>query len=381
MKRYMTFFVVLFLSSAVLRADIHTELQNLLSEGTALNSGLSGFTFEQQGACMELGSLNRSIEEYTVSLKSITETMPAFSVTTADLDTLEQLSYIARDMGLESTRLATELNTVEDVAELFEYRAGLSAMLQLSNNIGAMADRILEMSDRILIMADNIGLMAERIMLTQTIQNANIALTQASILTTQQNMVLLSDSLSTIAYNLTLGQIVNDADALSITMGNINLDSSNMASQLATLQTQTTALLDMTTNLLLSVVDNSAKASHYINADTLTMVTDLTVIHKALALSLEGYADTINQVAPLTETPVLADATVSMLQLTRDIGVMSNRIMEMTDDIYIMADNIGLMSDNIIETQNIQTVNVTLTEASLLTSQSIMIDLIKNFGL
>jgi hypothetical protein len=137
----------------------------------------------------------------------------------------------------------------------------------------------------------------------------------------------------------------------------------------------------MTTNLLLSVVDNSAKASHYINADTLTMVTDLTVIHKALALSLKGYADTINQVAPLTETPVLADATVSMLQLTRDIGVMSDRIMEMTDDIYIMADNIGLMSDNIIETQNIQTVNVTLTEASLLTSQSIMIDLIKNFGL
>jgi len=381
MTRFMTFFVVLILSSTVLRADIHTELQNLLNEGNALSSGLSVFTFEQQGSCMELGSLNRSIEAYTLSLKSITETMPAFSVTTADLDTIDQLSYVVRDMGLQSTRLAGELNTIGDVADLFEYRAGLSAMLQLSNDIGAMADRILEMSDRILIMADNIGLMAERILVTQTLQNTNISMTQASILTTQQNMVLLSDSLSTIAYNLTLGQIVNDTDALSVTMGNINLDSSNMASQLATLQTQTTALLNMTTNLLLSVVENSAQASHYINADTLTMVTDLAVVHKALALSLESYANTINQIAPLTQTPVLADATASMLQLTRDIGLMSDRIMEMTDDIYIMADNIGLMSDNIVVTQNIQTENVTLTESSLLTSQSIMIDLIKNFGL
>jgi len=377
----MTFFVVLILSSTVLRADIHTELQNLLNEGNALRSGLSVFTFEQQGACMELGSLNRSIEDYTLTLKSITETMPAFTVTTTDLDTIDQLSYIVRDMGLQSTRLAGELITIGDVADLFEYRAGLSAMLQLSNDIGTMADRILEMSDRILIMADNIGLMAERILVTQTIQNTNIAMTQASILTTQQNMVLLSDSLSTIAYNLTLGQIVNDTDALSVTMGNITLDSSNMASQLATLQTQTTALLNMTTNLLFSVVENSAQASHYINADTLTMVTDLAVVHKALALSLESYANTINQIAPLTQTPVLADATASMLQLTRDIGLMSDRIMEMTDDIYIMADNIGLMSDNIVETQNIQTENVTLTESSLLTSQSIMIDLIKNFGL
>jgi len=60
---------------------------------------------------------------------------------------------------------------------------------------------------------------------------------------------------------------------------------------------------------------------------------------------------------------------------------MSDRIMEMTDKIYIMADNIGLMADNIVATQDIQTSNVQLTEASLLTSQTIMINVIKNFGL
>jgi len=46
-----------------------------------------------------------------------------------------------------------------------------------------------------------------------------------------------------------------------------------------------------------------------------------------------------------------------------------------------MADNIGLMADRIVETQNIQMTNVALTESSLLTSQSIMITVIKNFGL
>jgi tRNA pseudouridine-54 N-methylase len=377
----MKFSIFLLMFSTSLRADIHTDLQGLLSEGGALESALSGFTFNQQGSCTALGSLNRSLEDYTASIKSTAETMPAFSVTAADLEAIDGLSYLVRNMGVESLRLTAELSSITDTAQLFEYRAGLSAMLQLSSDIGAMADRILEMSDRILVMSDNIGLMAERILITQTIQNGNIALTQASILTTQQNMVLLSNSLSTIVYNLTLGQIINDADALSFTMGGVTLSNTNMAEELAALQTQTTALLNMTTNMLQAVVENSANASHYINADTLTMAGDLSVIHKALALSLESYANTINQIAPLTQTAVLSDAAVSMLQLLKDIGVMSDRIMEMTDNIYVMADNIGLMSDNIVATQNLQMGNVALTESSLLTSQSIMINLIKNFGL
>lgn len=381
MKRFMRFFIFVLLFGITLRADIHTDIQSLLTEGHTLNSELSSFTFQQENSCMDLGTLNRSIEEYTADIENFTAAMPLFSVTDTDLNALDDLSNLVRNMSIESVRLTVELNSIEDVAELFEYRAGLSAMLQLSSDIGAMADRILEMSDRILVMADNIGTMADRILITQQIQNSNIALTQSSILTTQQNMVLLSDSLSTITYNLTLGQIVNDTDALSSAMNAVNLNSDNIDSELSSLVTQTTALLNKTTDLLLLVVENSAKTSHYINADTLTMLGDLSNVHKTLALSLETYANTIEQIAPLTQTPVLADATGSMLQLTKDIGVMSDRIMEMTDDIFVMADNIGLMADNIVETQNIQTTNVQLTEASLLTSQSIMINVIKNFGL
>lgn len=381
MKNFIKFSIFLLALSIPLRADIHTDLQNLSTQGNTLNTELSGFTFNQESSCMKLGTLNRSIEAYTVLIKSTTETMSSFSVTEADLTALDGLSALVRNMGIESIRLSTELNNIEDVAELFEYRAGLSAMLQLSKDIGEMADRILEMSDRILIMADNIGIMANRILITQQIQNTNIALTQASILTTQQNMVLLSDSLSSIIYNLTLGQIVNDADALSGTINAMNLNSNNMDSELASLETQTTSLLSKTTNLLLLVVENSKNMSHYINADTLTMLGDLSAVYKALAVSLETYANTIEQIAPLTQTPILSDATASMLQLTKDIGVMSDRTVEMTNDISIMADNIGLMSNNITATQDIQTNNVLLTESSLLTSQSIMINVIKNFGL
>lgn len=381
MKNLMKFSIVLLLLSAILRADIHSDLQNLSTQGNTLSTELSAFTFNQESSCMKLGTLNRSIEAYTAAIKSTTEAMTSFSVTEADLTVLDTLSLLARNMGTESLRLTAELNSIEDVAELFEYRAGLSAMLQLSRDIGTMADRILEMSDRILIMANNIGVMANRILITQQIQNSNIALTQASILTTQQNMVLLSDSLSSITYNLTLGQIVSDTDTLAGALNATNLNNDNMDSELASLETQTSALLVKTTNLLLMVIENSKNMSHYINSDTLTMLGDISAANKALALSLETYARTIEQLAPLTQTPVLSAATASMLQLTKDIGVMSDRIMEMTKDISIMADNIGLMADNIVATQDIQTNNILFTEASLLTSQSIMINVIKNFGL
>jgi hypothetical protein len=381
MNNLMKFFIVLLVASMPLRADIHTDLQNVLTQSNTLNSELESFTFNQESSCTQMRTLNQSIEENTLNVKNITETMPSFTVTDADLDAMSDLSYLVQNMSVESVRLSMELNTITNTAELFEYSAGLSAILQLSQDIGAMADRILEMSNRILIMADNIGLMADRIITTQMIQSQNLALTQSSILLTQQNMVLLSDSLSTIAYNLTLGQIIDNAEVLSNTMNVTSLNSDNMQIELIAVQSLTVALLDSMTNLLDLVVTDSAKMSHYINADTLTMLGDLSVIYSTLSISLESYAHTIEQVAPLTDTVILSDATATMLQLTKDIGVMSDRMMKMTNNIYIMADNIGLMSDNIVTTQNIQMTNVALTKSSLLTSQSIMITVIKNFGL
>jgi len=381
MKNVIKFFVVVLLASMPLRADIHTDLQNVLTQSNTLNSELESFTFNQNNSCMEMRTLNQSIEDTTLNVKNITESMSSFTVTDADLDAMSDLSYLVQNMSVESVRLSMELNTITTTAELFEYSAALSAVLQLSQDIGAMADRILEMSNRILIMSDNIGLMADRIITTQVIQSQNLALTQSSILLTQQNMVLLSDSLSTIMYNLSLGQIINSAEVLSNEMNLTTLNSDNMQIELLAVQSLTVALLDSMTTLLDLVVTDSAKMSHYINADTLTMLGDLSVIYATLSISLENYAHTIEQIAPLTDTVILSDATATMLQLTKDIGVMSDRMMKMTNNIYIMADNIGLMSDNIVTTQNIQMTNVALTKSSLLTSQTMMITVIKNFGL
>jgi len=381
MKSLLKIIILIFISSMVLRADIHTDLDNLSLEGNTLNVELTNFTMNQESACLKLGVFNQSLKDYTLNVQNITDTMTAFSVTDADLANLEQLSYLVQNMSLESIRISSEMNTITDTAQRFEYQAGLNAILQLSNDIGAMADRILEMSDRILIMADNIGLMADKIISTQLIQSQNLALTQNSILVTQQNMVLLSNSLSTIAYNLSLGQIMDDHNALSATMNGLNLDSTNLETQLTSIETETTALLSKTTSLLETVVSNSAQVSHYIDADTLTLLGDLSTVQTTLAASLETYSNTIEQIAPLTDTLILSDATATMLQLTKDIGLMSERIIQMSNDIYTMADNIGLMADKIVLTQDIQMNNLALTQSSLLSSQTVMINLIKNYGL
>jgi len=70
----------------------------------------------------------------------------------------------------------------------------VNAMLQLSDDILTMADKIGEMADRILVMADDIGDMADRIVETQKIQSENVKLTQANILEAQKNF---NDILST----------------------------------------------------------------------------------------------------------------------------------------------------------------------------------------
>jgi hypothetical protein len=284
-------------------------------------------------------------------------------------------------MANGSSTLSWDLLSIENTYDLVEYRAALSAMLRLSDDIGTMADRILEMADRILVMADNIGLMADRILISQQLQSSNVALTQAAILVTQQNMVALSDSLSSIGYNLSLGLLNEETQLLATNMANTVLTESNMASELTTLELHTTAVLTQTVSLYTLAMQNSQSASHYIYGDTLTLLGDLSSIHKTLAVSLQTYADAVNALAPVTDNIILSDATAAMLRLAQDIGIMSDRMMEMSDKIIVMADNIGAMSGRIVDTQNIQQTNIELTQSSVLTAQNVTITVIKNMGL
>ena len=374
--------LLLLISSFTTQASLTTGLQNLVTELTSINTSLESITLSNGDSCSQLGSLNTSIEDYISSLNRLTSEITApLTLTTTDLTSLDDLSALVKSMSTEAVRISFELRSIEGIYDMFEYRAALSAMLGLSDDIGKMADRILEMADRILVMADNIGAMADRILITQQLQNTNVALIQGAMLTTQQNMIAMSDSVSTIMYNLSLGQLSASTQSLLDDMSTTVLTESNMASALADIQVTTTAVLTQTINAYVWATQNSQIASHYIDGDTLTLLGDLSGIHKALALALENYASAIDTLSPVTDNIILGDATDAMLRLTQDIGVMSDRIMEMTDKIIVMADNIGLMADNIVATQNLQQTNIDLTADSLLSSQNTMITLIQNMGL
>jgi len=374
--------LVLSLFAIQANANLTTDLDTLVADLDLISADLNAITIQNGTACTDLGTLNTSIEDYIVSLETVTAQLAApLSLTTEDLISLDALSKTVQGMASGSTTLSWDLLSIENTYDLVEYRAALSAMLRLSDDIGTMADRILEMADRILVMADNIGLMADRILITQQLQSSNVALTQAAILVTQQNMVALSDSLSSIGYNLSLGLLNEETQLLATNMANTVLTETNMASELTALELNTTAVLNQTVNLYTLAMQNSQSASHYINGDTLTLLGDLSNIHKALAVSLETYANAVNALAPVTDNIILSDATAAMLRLAQDIGIMADRIMEMSDKIIVMADNIGVMSERIVDTQNIQQTNIELTQSSVLTAQNVTITVIKNMGL
>ncbi|NTV49897.1 MAG: hypothetical protein HGB32_12885 [Geobacteraceae bacterium] len=374
------FTLVTALSAASAQATISTDLQALTIQGNNLRNTLATISVSSGDTCSQLGSLNISIENYLTSIQGVyNQIVVPINVTSADQTALEELSGIAKDLASDSVRLSFELRTLEGVANLFEYRAALSAMLRLSDDIGTMANRILEMADRILAMADNIGTMADRILITQQIQNSNIAFTQGSLLATQQNIVALSGSLSTIGYNLSLGLLLNDTKNQLTEMNGVTLDSSNIATQLSYFETKTALLMIRSLAIYTLVTKDSQNLSHYIDGDTLTLLGDLSIAQNEFAIVLEKYAATINQIAPLMQTPLLSDATGSMLRLTTDVNIMSKRIIEMNSRITVMADNIGLMTDRIVLTQNLQQANIELTQSSILASQNITLSVIKNF--
>ncbi|UPT78363.1 hypothetical protein MN086_04260 [Sulfurovum sp. XGS-02] len=382
LKKYLASSLLLIVFMVNAHAAFSTDMQSLVNQGNSLDSNLSSFSFDQGDDCSQLGTLNTSIETYIESIEMVYAQLSSpLSLTQGDLTSLDDLSNISRSMAQESMRIALELNSIESVADIFEYRAGLSAVLRLSDDIGTMADRILEMANRILIMADNIGSMADKIVFTMTLQSTNMQFIQASLLTTQENIGALTSSLSSVVYNLTLDQIQSDGDTLDSDMQTTILTNLNMADELNQLQAQSAQLMGKVVSLYTFVSINSAMASHYINGDTLTYFSDLSEIHRALAQSTENFARTVQLLAPLTSTPILSDATNSMLELVQDIRIMSDRIMEMSAKIIVMADNIGVMSNRIVEVEGIQASNMAYTVDSLTTAQNITINTIESYGL
>jgi len=378
---------LLFVITAILAKDVEastltSDLQALVAQGSDINTQMSTITLNTDNSCTELGSAVASVAAFTTAIEAVSGNLTApLSVDTDSLTALDDLSTVSTTIASVLAVLSGDISAMSLNSELADIQSALDAMLELSDDIGTMADRILEMGDKILVMSDNIGIMADRILLTQQIQSSNMALMQASILTTQQNMIALSDTVDTSAYNISLDNLINTGNSLSLDMNSTPLTESNMNTQLADFESRVNDYHNSIMYMFTTVNTDSRMASHYINSDTLTMLGDLSMANAALADSLNRYAQTVNTLAPNTNITVLNEAVYSMLRLASDIGAMGGRIVEMGDRINIMADNIGLMSVRIVETQTLQQTNLELTQSNLSSAKISTISVISAFGL
>jgi len=363
------------------QASTTTDLQGLVTQGETLNGELTAFTFSQENACSELGTLNTSVKDYIVSIQVVSSHIPSpYSVSVDDLDSLDSLSAIALQMARNTFRISTGLQTTGSCYDRSNYEVLMAAMLRLSDDIGTMADRILEMADRILVMADNIGIMADRILITQQLQNSNVLLTQESVLQTQNNMVGLSDALTPDLYDATLSGLITKSQALANAMEGTTLTETAMDVQLQQLEANASRLMISTKNLYEWAAKNNQIAAIEPSAETLTMFGDLSQIHQSMGSSLQTFAASIENLSDQTDADVLKAAIASMLKLSYDIGTMSNRIMEMSDKIIVMADNIGIMSDRIRQTQELQQGSFETMFHSMFSAQSSMITLFQSMN-
>jgi len=379
--------LVVFAMTAIVAKDVEasalaTDLQALVAQGNDVNTQLSALSLNTGNSCTELGSADASVTAFTAAIDTVSGNLTApLSVDADSLTAMDDLSVVSTTMAGMLAVLSGDISAMSLNSDLADIQAAIDAMLELSDDIGTMADRILEMGDKILVMSDNIGIMADRILLTQQIQSSNMALTQASILTTQQNMIALSGTVDTSAYSISLDNLINTGITLSLDMNSTPLTENNMNIELADFESRVNDYLNSIMFMFTTVNTDSSMASHYINSDTLTMLGDLSIANAALADSLNRYAQAVNTLAPNTNITVLNEAVYSMLRLAGDIGVMAGRIVEMGGKINIMADNIGLMSVRIVETQTLQQSNLDLTQSNLSAAKTTTVSVISAFGL
>ena len=359
------------------RPSLLTDLQDLNTEASALQTQLAGITLSADSVCGPLLNANQSARDLINSITVINDSLAApLSVDADMLTALDGLFVTSAGIASEALRLSVDLNTLSTTTQAITIKDGIVAMLQLSDDIGTMADRIGEMADNILVMADNIGLMADRILLTQELQNQNVALTIDSILQTQTNALSLVSVVEDATYDLSFASLITEGGLLAARMEAVVLAPRTMDDQLAAVAADVKAFLNdvSLTNEAISL--DAASNTMYLSADALIQLSNMSLMLTSLATAVDGYVVAIGGLEALTSDRNLTASLQSMLQLSADIGVMANRILEMADLILVMADNIGLQADQILLTQQAMNVNVATTQTAILAAQEMSIGLI-----
>ena len=374
-------FAISLFSSAAL-ADLGTDLANLNSEADALHAQLQATELTADDICAPLNQANDMARDMLESIEGVDGSLAAPLQTDAAVyDALDELLTTSLDIANEGQRLSVDLEALSGAAEMVTIKDGIAAMLQLSTDIGTMADRIGAMSDKILVMSDNIGLMADRILETQQLQNQNVALTTDSILQTQSNLLTLVSFIEDSSYELSLDELTQDGNQLAAEMGAVMFSPWMLHHQLERVAADVRAFREDVQAVHDTVINDSTTNTIRVSYDALIQLGNLSLMLKSLGDAVDGYVISIEGMEPMTSTPTLTDSMGSMLQLSGDIGLMSNRILEMADQILVMSDNIGMEADQILATQTMMNTDVATTQASVLNAQEMVISIVEKRGL
>ncbi|GIT99405.1 hypothetical protein [Sulfurovum sp. TSL1] len=377
MNHILKFFAALAFSASLLQADLKTDLANIHTSMLELNSSISTAELTSNTMCASLISLNDQAKAIVNAIALMNEGFS--SPITLDNETLsltEDLFVSAASLSNQTSLLSDEITLLQPNTEAFILADAIAAMLQLSGDIGEMADRIGEMADNILIMSDNIGLMADRILETQAIQSENLILTQNTLLQTQTNTLALVSVIETASYDLSLDTLITEGNILLAQMSLVALNPWNMANALEDVQTDVNTYLAQVEQFKALFNTDMVQNTLYINSDTLNKLVSVSIIMNSIGIVMDGYGTAIQASQLFTRESTLLDAMGSMLSLSSDIGKLSNNILEMADQILLMADNIGLAADQILLTQELQSVNIAATQTSVLAAQQLALSII-----
>lgn len=184
-------------SAALNPANFTSDLDQLVLDGNTLIASMESITLSSFTMSSQLANLEVSVQSYLNSVGDVYKTVSAstdnttMSLTNEMLIPLQTLATISASLAQSLGGLSAQMAVLASTTSLSALNDSLVSMLRLSDDIGVMADRILEMSDQILIMADNIGIMADRILATQVIQSDNLKVIVDASLETQKNILML----------------------------------------------------------------------------------------------------------------------------------------------------------------------------------------------
>jgi len=382
LQRMATLFIAvatITLFSASARADVATDLQALNTQATALQSYLEGVQLNADSTplCGPLVQADNMARDMVNSITAVDESLAAPLQLDADvLAGIEGLSNTTLSLANEALRLSVDLQSLSTAVDMITLKDALAAMLQLSTDIGSMADRIGEMADNILVMSDNIGLMADRILLTQELQNQNVELTINSILQTQTNTLALVSVVEDSSYDVDFARLISEGELLAARMSAVAFSPWTLDDQLAAVRDDVKVFLAELQSVQDALVNDSTMNTLDISYDALIQLGNLSLMLTSLAGAVDAYVIAIEGLQAFTPSATLADAMHSMLMMSADIGILSNTILQMADNILVMSDNIGMQADQIVLTQQTMNLNVATTQTAILGAQQMAIGMI-----